>query len=402
MAEYIYRARNRQGNVTKGTIKANSEEDASLILSKHGLAPIEIKSSKSVSLFQKEFHFGGVKIKDLAIFSREFATMIEAGIPILQGLRIMVIQTENPRLSDILREISYDVESGESLSDSLEKYPNVFNDFFISMIRSGEQSGRISEVLNILADYQENANELMGKAKSAMIYPIFVITAMILVGIVVMVFVVPQLMGLFTQAGLKLPLPTRILMGISGFLVNYWWFVIIFVSLAVYMILSYMKTPEGRYNIHAMLLKIPVAGILLRKLYLAQFSRAFQVLITSEVPVVQALMVSRDVMVNRVYRAIISNTAEEVKNGATISGTFEKYPEIPLMVTQMVAIGENTGELGKSFNSITTFYEREVNDAIRNLTQLIEPVIIILLAAGVVVILLGVLMPIYQLANSIA
>ncbi len=402
MAEYIYRARNRQGNVTKGTIKANSEEDASLILSKHGLAPIEIKSSKSVSLFQKEFHFGGVKIKDLAIFSREFATMIEAGIPILQGLRIMVIQTENPRLSDILREISYDVESGESLSDSLEKYPNVFNDFFISMIRSGEQSGRISEVLNILADYQENANELMGKAKSAMIYPIFVITAMILVGIVVMVFVVPQLMGLFTQAGLKLPLPTRILMGISGFLVNYWWFVIIFVSLAAYMILSYMKTPEGRYNIHAMLLKIPVAGILLRKLYLAQFSRAFQVLITSEVPVVQALMVSRDVMVNRVYRAIISNTAEEVKNGATISGTFEKYPEIPLMVTQMVAIGENTGELGKSFNSITTFYEREVNDAIRNLTQLIEPVIIILLAAGVVVILLGVLMPIYQLANSIA
>lgn len=402
MAEYFYRARNRQGNVTKGTIKANSEEDASLTLSKHGLTPIEIKSSKSISIFQKEFHFGGVRTKDLAIFSREFATMIEAGIPILQGLRIMVVQTENAKLADILREVSYDVESGESLSDSLEKYPNVFDDFFISMIRSGEQSGRISEVLNILANYQENANELMSKAKGAMIYPTFVIVAMIIVGMVVMIFVVPQLLSMFTEANLELPLPTRILMGLSGFLVNYWWFVILFVGLAGYMFYAYMKTPEGRYNIHATLLRLPVAGILLRKLYLAQFSRAFQVLIASEVPVVQALMVSRDVMGNRVYRAIISNTAEEVKNGATISATFEKYPEIPIMVTQMIAIGENTGELGKSFTSITTFYEREVNDAIRNMTQLIEPVVIIILAAGVMMLLLGVLMPIYQLANSIS
>ena len=401
MADYQYRVRNRQGNISRGVIKASSEEEASEMLGQHGLIPIEIRDSKDTSLFSRELTLKNVSVRDRAIFARQLATMISSGIPILQSLRILVAQTENSKLADIIRETTYDIEGGESLSSALEKYPHQFSDFFISMVRSGEQSGRVSEALERLADNEERNYSLISKVRGALIYPAFVISAMLVMGMLMVVFVIPQLTGLFNQSEVELPLVTKLLMTFSAVIGSYWWFILLFIIVAVLLISFYVRTTEGRYNLHAIILRLPVAGRLLQKMYLAQFTGAMEVLVKSEIPVVQALMVARDIMGNNIYRQIVDETAEEVKNGSTISGAFEKYPEIPMMVSQMISVGERSGELGKSLNSVNRFYQREVNDAVQNMTQLIEPVVITLLGVGVAVMIIAVLMPIYQLVNVI-
>jgi len=401
MTDFQYRVRNRQGNVSKGIIKANSEEEATSMLAQHGLVPIELRDTKDVSFFKRELTVKNVSVRDRAILSRQLATMISSGIPILQSLRILVSQTESSKLAEILREVSYDIEGGESLSNALEKYPRQFSEFYVSMVRSGEQSGRISESLERLADNEERNYALISKVRGAFVYPVFVVVVMLVMGILMVVFVVPQLATLFEQSEAELPLITRMLMGFAGVVTGYWWFIIIFVALAAYMIVYYVRTTEGRYNLHALFLRIPVAGRLLQKLYLAQFTGAMEVLVKSEIPVVQALLVARDIMGNKIYRQIVDETAEEVKNGATISSSFEKYPEIPMMVSQMISVGERSGELSKSLGSINRFYQREVNDAVENMAQLIEPLVITILGVGVAVMIVAILMPIYQLVNII-
>lgn len=401
MTDFQYRVRNRQGNVSKGVIKANSEEEATSMLTQHGLVPIELRDAKDTSFFSRELSVKNVSVRDRAIFSRQLATMISAGIPILQALRILISQTESSKLAEILRETSYDIEGGESVSNALEKYPRQFSEFYVSMVRSGEQSGRISEALERLADNEERNYTLISKVRGAFIYPIFVVVVMFIMGILMVVFVVPQLSSLFEESDVQLPLVTRMLLGFSGIVVNYWWFILIFIALAVYMIVYYVRTTEGRYSLHALFLRLPIAGRLLQKLYIAQFTGAMEVLVKSEVPVVQALLVARDIMGNRIYRQIVDETAEEVKNGATISSSFEKYPEIPMMVSQMISVGERSGELSKSLGSINRFYQREVNDAVANMSQLIEPMVITVLGAGVGLMIVAILMPIYQLVNVI-
>ncbi|MDO8512709.1 MAG: type II secretion system F family protein [bacterium] len=401
MADYQYRVRNRQGNISRGVIKASSEEEAVEMLGQHGLVPIEIRDSKDTSFFSKELTLKNVSVRDRAIFSRQLATMISSGIPILQALRILVSQTENSKLADILREATYDIEGGESLSNALEKYPHQFSEFFISMVRSGEQSGRVAEALERLADNEERNYSLISKVRGALIYPAFVISAMLVMGLLMVVFVIPQLTGLFDQSDVELPFITKVLMGSSTVIGTYWWFILLFIIVAGVLISFYVRTTEGRYNMHAIMLRLPIAGRLLQKMYLAQFTGAMEVLVKSEIPVVQALMVARDIMGNKIYRQIIDETAEEVKNGSTISSAFEKYPEIPMMVSQMISVGERSGELGKSLSSVNRFYQREVNDAVQNITQLIEPVVIVVLGVGVAVMIMAVLMPIYQLVNVI-
>jgi len=401
MTDFQYRVKNRQGNVSKGIIKANSEEEATSMLVQHGLSPIELRDAKDVSFFSKEIIVKNVSVRDRAILSRQLATMISSGIPILQSLRILVAQTESPKLAEILREVSYDIESGESLSNALEKYPRQFSEFYVSMVRSGEQSGRISESLERLADNEERNYALLSKVRGAFVYPIFVTVVMFIMGILMVVFVVPQLATLFEESDVELPLLTRMLMGFAGVVTSYWWFMLLFVALAAYMITYYVRTTEGRYNLHALFLRLPVAGKLLQKLYLAQFTGAMEVLVKSEIPVIQALLIARDIMGNRIYRQIVDETAEEVKNGSTISSSFEKYAEIPMMVSQMISVGERSGELSKSLGSVNRFYQREVNDAVENMAQLIEPLVITILGIGVAGMIVAVLMPIYQLVNVI-
>lgn len=401
MPEYVYRARTRLGNVTKGTIKATTAERAGQMLAEHGLVPLDLRDIRELSVWRRQWKFGGVKVRDRAIFARQLATMIEAGIPILQGLRILVQQTENTRLADVLREVSYEVEGGGSLSGALEKYPRVFSDFFVSMVRSGEASGRVATSLQTLADHEEADAELIRKVRGAMIYPAFVISVLILLMVVVGLFMLPQITVLFREAEVELPFMTRVLIGIITFLQEYWWFLGLFIVLAGYLLTSYVRTSEGRYNVSAAVLRTPIFGRFLRKLYLARFSGALQTLLEAEVPVVRALLIARDVLTNRVYQAIIDQTAEDVKSGSSIAASFERFPEIPIMVSEMVRVGERSGQLGQSFGAIHRFFRRDVDNALANLTTLIEPVVIVLLGFAVMFLLSAVLLPLYGLVQVI-
>lgn len=402
MSEYSYRARTRLGDVTRGTIKAVSVERAGQMLAEHGLVPLELRDVRELGLLRRELKIRGVRVRDRAIFARQLATMIEAGIPILQGIRILVQQTENPRLGDILREASYAVEGGTSLSDALEKYPTAFSEFFISMVRSGEASGRVAQSLHTLADHEERDAELIRKVRSALIYPAFIVVLLIILLIVMTVFILPPLVSLFEEADVALPLNTRMLLAVTNFLRGYWWFVTLFLGLTGYMLTTYLRTSEGRYNWSAFVLRLPLLGNLLRKLYLARFSGVLQTLLEAEVPVIRSLLIARDVLTNRVYQAIIEQTAEDVKNGSAVSAALERYPEIPLMVTEMVGVGERSGQLGQSFGAIYRFFRRDVDDAMGNLTTLIEPVVIILIGIGVGLLLSAVLVPLYSLIQVLA
>lgn len=402
MPEYYYRARTRLGSVTKGTIKATSGERANQMLIEHGFVPLELRDVRELAFWRRELKFRGVKIRDRAIFARQLATMIEAGIPILQALRILVQQTENTRLADILREVSYAVEGGGALSAALEKYPRVFSDFFVSMVRSGEASGRVAAALQAIADHEEADAELIQKVRSALIYPAFVVVVLLILMEVVSVFVLPQLITMFQEANVRLPITTRILVGVTTFLKEYWWFVALFAALATYLFASYVRTPEGRYNASAFVLHLPLFGRFFRKLYLARFSGALQTLLDAEVPVVRALLIARDVMTNRLYQAIIDQTAEDVKSGSSIAASFERFPEIPLMVSEMVRVGERSGQLGASFGAVHRFYRRDVDHALTNLTALIEPVAIVVVGVAVGFLLSAILLPLYGLVQVIA
>lgn len=402
MTEYFYRARTRHGEVTKGTIKAATSERASQMLAEHGLVPLELRDAREVSFWRREFRLQRVTVRHRAIFARQLATMIEAGIPILQGVRILSQQTESSRLADILREVGYDIEGGSTLSAALEKYPKVFSEFFVSMVRSGEASGRVARTLHVLADHEEREAELLRKVRAALIYPAFVITIMVVITILMALFVLPQLVELFQESDVVLPLPTRMLIAVVSFFRHYWWFVLAFLGLAGYLLGTYAKTPEGRYNLSAVVLRLPIFGRLLRKIYLARFAGSLETLLDAEVPVVRALLVARDVLSNRVYQSIIERAAEDVKGGSTISAALERYPEVPLMVSEMVSVGERSGQLGKAFAAIHRFYRRDVDDALTNLTQLVEPLVIILIGIGVAVLLIAVLMPIYGLVQVIS
>lgn len=401
MPEYFYRARTRLGEVTKGTIRAASPERAGKTLAEHGLVPLELQDVRERGLWRRELKFGRVKIRDRAVFARQLATMIEAGIPILQALRILVQQTESPRLSEILREVSHDVEAGGALSSALEKTPSVFSEFFVSMIRSGEASGRVASALHTLADHEESDAELVRKVRTALTYPAFVVSMMVIIMIVMATFVLPQLITLFVEAEVPLPLSTRVIIAVTGFFRAYWWFVVALIAVAAYLVSTYLRTPEGRYNGSALVLRIPVLGRLVRKLYLARFAGALQTLLDAEVPVVRALLIARDVLSNRVYQGIIDGAVEDVKGGSSISAALEQYPEIPLMVSEMVSVGERSGRLGAAFGSIHRFFRRDVDDALANLTTLLEPLVIVLIGIGVAVLVLAVLMPLYSLVQVI-
>lgn len=403
MAEFYYRARTRLGAVTKGTIKAQSEERASQMLAEHGLVPLEIRDAHELSFWRRPRTFwSGVKVRDRAIFARQLATMIEAGIPVLQAIRILVQQTENARLSDILREVSYEVEGGGSLSSAVEKYPRVFSEFFVSMVRSGEASGRVAVSLHAVADHEEADADLTRKVRTALMYPAFIVVVLVVLAQVVTTIVLPQIALMFAEANVRLPIVTRVLLAVTNFFRAYWWFVLAFGGLAGYLFFSYMKTPEGRYNVSAVMLHLPLFGTFLRKLYLARFSGALRMLLNAEVPVVRALLIARDILTNRLYQTIIERTAEEVKNGSSIAASFEKYPEIPFMVSEMVRVGERSGQLGNSFGSINKFYQRDVEYALGNFTALIEPVVIVLVGIAVGFLLVAVLMPLYGLVQVIA
>ncbi len=399
---FKYQGTNRKGEPQKGIIETLSRRAAEMMLSTSGLTNVQLKELKpnSIEAIVSKL-WEGVKPREFVIFSRQLATLIDSKVPLLAALDSISNQTENKFFALKLKSVMFDIDGGSSLSEALDKHSDIFSDFYVSMVKAGEASGTLQESLNKLADNIERNYELTSSLKGAMYYPIFIIVAMIIVGALMMVTVIPKLLEILKEAGETLPLQTRILIWASDFMVNYWWAVIIMVVGAIFGMIYYLKTDDGKNQFDQLVLKVPVIGKILHNVYIARFSENLGTLLQSGLPIRIALSITADVVGNNVYKYIIQTAADEIKKGGNLSEILEKYEEIPPVMTQMIEVGEHTGRMSFSLGKITEFYMKESDRMVKNFSTLIEPALMVILAIGVGVLVSAILLPIYQVAMSI-
>lgn len=405
MATYSYTAHNKRGEMQKGTIVAMDQSSAAAGLNERGLTPILIKldsgkkSGLNLGILSK---FGGkVKLTDKMVFSRQFATMINAGVPISQSLSILHSQTTNKKLKEVLGDAAKKVEGGAPLSSALADHPDVFSPIYINMVKAGEAGGMLDDVLERLAVQMEKDAEIVGKIRSAMIYPSILTTVTIGAFVFLMVFLVPKMAAIFEGLNTELPWYTKLMMGISSFLVNYGVYLAIGIVFGVIMLMRYRKTEKGRRLIDKMLLKLPVFGEIVVKVNVARFARTFGSLMSSGLSVLDALNTTATALGNSVFQDAIRSISKEVKAGKTIAEPLKTMTIFPPIVSQMVAVGEETGKLDEILLKLAAFYEKEVDAMVSGITSIIEPILIVTLGGLVGFIVIGVFGPLSQLSNAV-
>lgn len=402
MPTFAYRARQENGTLTRGTLRAANEERAGSLLRANGLTPVSLEPIEEQSVFHRSLSFGSVSTKELIVFFREAASMILAGVPVLETLKALQLQSKKERFTKIIREVIYDIEAGESLSIALSKHATTFNQFMLGIVRTGEASGKLGDSLNAIANQVEEEYGFQRKVRAALIYPVFVLVLVVVLVLIMFTFVLPQLVGLFADAGVQLPLPTRILIAITNFLTAYWPILLTCVFALGLLFRSWIRTVEGRYTFSSMLLNIPILREIIQKVYLARMTSALATLFASDVPVIEALSLARESIGNRVYQRILDDTVQAIKDGASISYVWSQEPHIPAMLTTMVNVGEKSGEVSKAFTQANKFFARDVEDILETITILLEPILIIILGIGVGIIVGSVLLPIYNLVLVIS
>lgn len=397
MPAFTYHARNSKGTEIKGTLQAVSEERARALLRANGLVPLKVTQGGESGFWHQNINRGHVSMKAKILFSRQLASMIRAGVPIFESVTALRKQVDDAAMKALLREMAYDLEGGRSLSQALSRHPGVFSQFYLGVVRTGEASGHLSDSLMILAEYLEQSYSFMRKVRSALMYPVFVITAVVIVVIVMFMFVVPPLVQLFTDASVALPLPTRMLIWLHNFISDSWLLIGVIAVMLGVILRYYVKTPEGRYTTSSLVLRIPVLSLLFQKIYLTQLTSVLDTLFRSDVPVLESLRIAKSSMSNGVYQRILDDTASAVKDGAALSVIWENEAYIPPMLTTMVAVGERSGEVHKAFNEAHHFFKRDVDETLEQITIFLEPLLVIILAIGVGIIAAAVLLPIYNL-----
>nr|MBU1328737.1 type II secretion system F family protein [Candidatus Omnitrophota bacterium] len=345
---------------------------------------------------------GSVKLEEIVIFSRQLATMVDSGIPLVQALDILCEQIEKPIFKNILTKIKDDIETGSSLSDALAKHPTVFSTLYINMVKAGESSGALDDILDRLASYLEKTNTLQRKVKSSLVYPVVVITMAMLITLVMLLKVIPTFKGIFTMLGGELPLPTRILIFISDTIRQMFLYVAAGVTVVVFALKKYMKTLQGKENFDKMLLAMPVLGPLFRKVAVAKFTRTFATLVKSGVPILVSLEIVGKTAGNTVIEKAVEAVRNGIKEGENIADPLAKSGAFPPMVVRMIKVGEQTGELEKMLTKIADFYEDQVDAAVSGLTSLIEPLIIAFLGIVIGGIVVAMFLPIFKLTEIIA
>jgi type IV pilus assembly protein PilC len=400
MATFKYKALDKNKKSVEGAVEAASEDLAAESLQEKEMMVISLKEEKKMNVKKFEMALNRVKTKDIVIFSRQFSVMASANVTIVQALKILTEQTANIKLKMIISEIAYEVDGGSRLSDALAKRPNIFSNFYISVIRSGETSGRLDEALNYLADEMEKDYDMMSKIKGAMIYPAFVLTGLVAVGIVMMVFVVPKLTDILTSSDAELPAATKILIAVSGFFTNYWWLALLIFFGFIGGVIGLGKTARGLEFLDTIKLRAPVFGKLFQRIYIVRFARSLNTLIVGGVVITEGLKISAEVVNNSVYKKLIKETVKEVEDGNSISSVFINSKEVPGMVSQMMSIGEKTGKLDIVLDRIANFYAREVENIIANLMTLMEPVIMVIMGIAVGVMVAAIILPMYNLASE--
>ena len=398
---YKYEATTPEGETKTGTIEAANRDIAITALQRRNLIIVGIEETEKGGLRQRITFLNRIKPRDIVILSRQLSTLFEAKVPALTSIQLLSSETDNPALREKLTELLDDIQGGASISEAMNKQPAVFSKFFVSMVRSGEESGKLDEVFSYLAGYLERNYELASKAKSALIYPIFVVVAFIGVMILMLTVVIPKLSVILKETGQELPIYTRIIIGASDFLRNYGIFVLIVLIIGVIALWLYLRTPRGKVALSRFQLSLPYVGSLYKKLYLSRMMDNFETLLSAGISAVRTLELTSDVIDNEVYKQIISESTEAVKGGSSISDSFSRYEDMPGLVVQMIKVGEETGKLSFVLKTLARFYKREVDTAIETLMSLIEPVLIIILGLGVGLLVAGVLGPIYNISSGI-
>jgi type IV pilus assembly protein PilC len=389
------------GAQQQGFIDAQNVDLAVAALQRRSLVVLDIRSTDKPPFLNLPF-LARVPMKEIVILSRQLSTLFEAKVSVLASFQLLADEAENYLLRQTLNGIADDMQGGSVLSQALAKHPKVFSDFYVNMIRSGEESGKLPETFTYLAEYLERQYELVSKARNALIYPAFVLVAFFAVMILMLVFVIPQISGILKEYGQELPFYTKIVIAISDFFVHFGIYLLIAILFGVVGLWRYLMTEGGKQHISRLKLSTPIVGNLYRKLYLSRISDNLETLITSGVSMLKAIEVTANVVDDEHYKAILLEAADSVRGGSSLSAALGKYEDIPSILTQMMRIGEETGKLGFVLGTVARFYKRELENAVNSLVALIEPAMIIILGVGVGILLVSVLMPIYNIAGSIS
>ena len=400
--KFKYQARTKGGEMQVGYVEAGSKEAAINILSGHELFLLSLESSEKIRWFDRlGSYFGGVKRKDMVIFTRQLATLLEARLPLKESLRTLYEQTSHPILREAVFQVIEDIDAGLSLSQAMERQGTVFSGFFVSMIRTAEVIGNLDEVVGFLADYTEKDSVLITKARSALIYPGIVIGLFGVVAMIMVTTVFPQLGPVFEQSNVKLPAISRFLIN-SGNFISTWWPVLIFLFFAlVIMALDYFRTEEGRAFWDDLKIRLPLLGKIYLPITIARVANTASILLKGGVPVAQALEIVSNAVGNVLYRDFLREVSDAVRQGGTISQSMAKYPDyFPPLVSQMLAVGESTGRLDQIFTRLSTFYSREADGVINNIVDLIQPILMIGIGIMVALLFASILLPLYQLTSS--
>lgn len=398
---FDYKVRDRSGRLVTGQLVGDSETLVLQKLREQGLTPIEVRKANAGVRMEINLRPGRVKLKDLAVFCRQFATMVNSGLPILRALAILSEQTASKELAKILVQIRTDVEQGSSLSGALRKHPKAFNDLFVAMVQAGETGGVLDDVLLDIASTIENEVELRRKIKSAMTYPVVVVILVVFIMAAMLLFIVPQFETIYASLGSELPLPTRLLLGASKLVRTYWWMVILGAIGGRYAFRRYKATPKGRAQVDQVKIRVPVFGPLFHKVALARFSSTFGMLLKSGVPILQAMDIVKDTVNNRVIARAVEDVKGSVREGESIAKPLAKHGVFPPMVVQMLAVGEETGAVDTMLEKVAQFYNSEVEATVDALTSLIEPLLIAVIGGAVGAAVIALYMPMFNIINLI-
>jgi type IV pilus assembly protein PilC len=395
---FLWEGKTRQGSIQKGEISANNKDEVLALLRRQNILPVSVSAKPR----EITISFGAPKItdKDIVIFTRQLATMIDAGLPLVQCLEILGSQTENKSLSKIIVQVRTDVESGATFADALKKHPKAFDNLYVNMVAAGEAGGILDTILGRLATYMEKFAKIKKQIKSAMIYPSVILFVAVAVVAILMIFVVPMLANMFKDMGQALPLPTRIVIWLSDFLSGWGGISIALFFIAVFVGISQSrKTEAGLRATDRVAMNLPVVGMLIRKVAVAKFTRTMGTLLTSGVPILEGLIIVAKTAGNKVIEEAIMATRQSVSEGKTLAEPLSKSKVFPAMVNQMIAVGEATGALDNMLNKIADFYDEEVDAAVTALTSLLEPMLMIFLGTTVGFVIVAMYLPIFKMGS---
>ena len=400
---FSYKAVDNNNIMREGTVDAGDVQSAIHTVEQRGYSVISVEplnQKKSILNFEIVW-FQRVKMKEIVILSRQVATLFESQVSALRIFRLLASESDNPLLQSVLTTVADDLQGGSSISKALSRHPKVFSNFYVNMVRSGEESGKLDQIFIYLADHLDRTYEVTSKARNALIYPAFVVVTFIVVIILMFTMVIPNISVILKESGQDIPIYTTAIIAISDILIRYGYILLVMVIVFIFFTLRYIKTPAGAMTADRFKLSVPILGKLFEKLYLSRIADNMNTMLISAIPIVKALEITSEVVGSPVYREVINDVKEKVKTGSPLSESLGKHLEIPGIMSQMVKVGEETGEMGQILKNLAKFYRREVTNAIDTLVGLIEPAMIVFLGAGVGILLAAVLVPIYSISSAL-